>query len=60
MYKKYYDLKELKDTIAGLTLKGRHKINLEQLLNEIGCDTLDFQEYYVKNIKHIIRYERER
>jgi hypothetical protein len=57
-YKKRYNLKELQKIIK--TLQERKKfMDLEDLLFEIGYDPLDVNIFYVKNIKHRIRYERE-
>lgn len=42
-------------------LKEKKKIfiDFEDLFYEIGFDPLDINEFYTKNIKHRLRYERE-
>lgn len=60
MYKKYYNIEDIEKVMQGLKSSGKKKIHLEQLLEAIGCDNLDVQEFYIKNVKHHIRYEREK
>ena len=57
-YKKRYNLKELKKIIRELQ-KSYNYVDLEKLLFEIGYDPLDVNLFYVTQIKHRIRYERE-
>jgi hypothetical protein len=60
VYRKFYNLNELKKIIQKLLNDGRKKMDLEDLLFEIGYDPLDANEFHIKNIKHRIRYEREK
>jgi hypothetical protein len=60
MYQKRYNLKELQRVITGLLESGRKFLTIEDLLMEIGCDILDINEYYIKKVRHHIRYEREK
>jgi hypothetical protein len=59
MYKKRYNLLEVQKVINGLIKEDRKFIDIEDLLIEIGFDTLDIQEFFIKNIKHRIRYDRD-
>ena len=58
-YKKRYNLKELEKIIQGQLKKGRKYMDLEDLLFEIEYDMLDVNMFYVTQVKHRIRYERE-
>lgn len=58
MYKKRYNLKELQKIIKELQ-KSYNYVDLEKLLFEIGYDPLDVNMFYIKEIKHRVRYERE-
>jgi len=60
MYKKYYNLKEVNEIIENLIRQGKKKLNFEKLIDEIGCDIRDINEYYIKEVKHRLRYEKER
>ena len=59
IYNKRYNLKELQQIINDLLAKNHIYLSIEELLNEIGFDPLDINKFYVANIKHRIRYERE-
>lgn len=59
MYKKRYDLKELDKVIKEEIGKGREFIELEELLFGISFEPLDVNMFYIKNVKHRLRYERE-
>ena len=58
-YKKRYNLIELQEIINQLIEQGIRFIEFEQLLIEIGFDPLDINLFYITNIKHRLRYERE-
>jgi hypothetical protein len=59
MYHKRYNLNELIKTIEGFKKEGRKFVDLEKLLMDIGCDPLDFNEFYITNIRHRVRYNRD-
>jgi hypothetical protein len=59
MYKKRYSLEEIEKVINGQIEQGKRFLNIEGLLIEIGFDVLDINEFYIKNIRHHFRYERE-
>jgi hypothetical protein len=59
MYKKRYNLLEVQKVINTLIKEDKKFIDLENLLIEIGFDTLDIHEFFIKNIKHRIRYDRD-
>lgn len=57
-YSKRYNLTEIKEIINKLIEDGKKNIDIEDLLIEIGFNPLDIQKFYIKNIKHRIRYEK--
>ncbi len=59
MYHKKYNLNELIKEVEVLKNEGRRFVDLEQLLMVIGFDSLDFNEFYITNIRHRIRYDRD-
>jgi hypothetical protein len=59
MYKKRYSLEEIKKVINEQIKQGKKFLNIEGLLTEIGFDVLDINEFYIKNVRHHFRYERE-
>ncbi len=59
MYKKRYNLKALVAIINRQIEHGRKYMDFEDLLVEIGFDILDINEFYIRNVKHHFRYERE-
>jgi hypothetical protein len=58
-YLKRYNLKELQKTLNQLIEKNIKFINIDDLLFEIDFDPLDINTFYIKYIKHRLRYERE-
>jgi len=60
MYSKRYNLKTLIDEIDDLIGAGRKFVDIEDLLFEIGFDMKDINKFYVKHIKHRMRYEDKR
>ena len=59
MYRKRYNLETLKQTINDIIEEeGKFYLTLGQLLNEIGYDLLDVNEFYIKNVKHVMRYNK--
>ena len=60
MDNKRYNLKTLSEQINELILSGRQFIETEDLLFEIGFDMKDINKFYVKHVKHRIRYEDRR
>jgi len=58
MDNKRYNLKKLQEEIGLLiTEKNKKFMSFEELLFEIGFDTQDVNKFYIKHIKHRIRYE---
>lgn len=60
MESKRYNLKTLIDEINELILSGKKFVELEDLLFEIGFDMKDVNKFYVKHVKHRMRYEDRR
>jgi hypothetical protein len=57
MYNKRYNLKTLSEKINELISSGKQFIEIEDLLFEIGFDMKDINKFYVKHVKHRMRYE---
>ena len=60
MYKKRYNLKATVEIINKQIERGRKYMDFEDLLIEIGFDILDINEFYIRNVRHHFRYEREK
>jgi hypothetical protein len=54
----FYNLKELEEKIKELKDTGRQKISLEDLFFNIGFDLMDFNKFWIKDVKHRIRYNK--
>lgn len=59
MYNKRYNLKTLLDHINELIASDKKFIELEELLFEIGFDMKDINKFYIKHVKHRIRYDKD-
>jgi hypothetical protein len=55
-YKKTYKVSETLKKLQEAKEDGTLTFNIETLLDLLGYDPLDVNLYYVKNIKHSIRY----
>ncbi|MHB8278702.1 MAG: hypothetical protein ACYDIA_13760 [Candidatus Humimicrobiaceae bacterium] len=60
MDNKRYNLKTLSEQINELILSGRQFVEIEDLLFLIGFDMKDINKFYVKHVKHRMRYEDRR
>ena len=57
MYSKRYNLKSLAEEINNLIKDGNKFIEIETLLFAIGFDMKDVNIFYIKHVKHRMRYE---
>lgn len=60
MDNKRYNLNKIKEQIDELILSGKKFVELEDLLFEIGFDMKDINKFYIKHVKHRMRYEERR
>jgi len=60
MYKKKYNLQELKKVIDKLISEDKKFIDITNLMFAVGYDPLDVNEFYIKFVKHRMRYERDK
>lgn len=59
-YSKRYNLETLSDEINELIKSGRKFVEIEDLLFAIGFELKDINKFYVKHVKHRMRYEDRR
>lgn len=58
MYKKRYNINTLKEIFLSISKDNRSYLSISEILDLIGYEPLDIQEYFIKNIKHKFRYDK--
>lgn len=59
MYRKKYDIKKITESLKEFAVKkDKNSMSLEELLETTGYDLLDVNEFYIKNVKHVMRYDK--